>query len=412
MNSSVRGVDRRGAREPVDGAGSRPRGTSLVMPRTAERRPRRARSRARAPTGRADAVGSGRTGSAEHEVASFRGPAGRVVREFDERPATDPGRHMEVGQQPDAIGPGVRREPAVPRERELGDGPRPEHAGGQDDVGLVDVEGVGLDRGDELGERPGHLAAGDPDARRGRPQRRQSLQVGAGQRLLDPQDAERGEARRRSRERRPDRASGVVSPAIRQPWLRSTMIAIESPTASRVAATAARPVLELARIDPDLERAEPFVAQTQRRFGAGRRGQEHPARGIGGDPVAGAAEQGRDREPGDLADDVPQGDLERPVAAGVEVDRLERPDVPGDRQGIPADEQVLVGLEAVHRVARADPDDPLVGLDPDDGRRERAPRDGVPGRREGGSSGTASRSSRMPVMRTCGVSLSRNVAVR
>ena len=34
---------------------------------------------------------------------------------------------------------------------------------------------------------------------------------------------------------------GLASPAIRQPWLRSTMIAIVSPTASRVARTAARP---------------------------------------------------------------------------------------------------------------------------------------------------------------------------
>ena len=99
-------------------------------------------------------------------------------------------------------------------------------------------------------------------------------------------------------------------------------------------------------------------------------------------PSAGAAEQGRDRQAGDLAGDVPQGDLERPVAAGVEVDRLERPDVPGDGQRVLADEQVLVRLEAVHRVARADPDDPLVGLDPDDRRRERAPRDRVPGGRE------------------------------
>ena len=66
----------------------------------------------------------------------------------------------------------------------------------------------------------------------------------------------------------------------------------------------------------------------------------------------------------------------------MEVDRLEGPDVPGDGQRILADEQVLERLEAVHRVARADPDDPLVGLDPDDRRRERRPRDGVPGGRE------------------------------
>ena len=43
------------------------------------------------------------------------------------------------------------------------------------------------------------------------------------------------------------------SPAIRQPWLRSTMIAIESPIAARVAADRGEALLQPARIDPDLE---------------------------------------------------------------------------------------------------------------------------------------------------------------
>ena len=67
---------------------------------------------------------------------------------------------------------------------------------------------------------------------------------------------------------------------------------------------------------------------------------------------------------------------------GVEVDRLEDPHVPGDRQRILSDEQMLERGEAVHRVARPDPGDALVGLDPDDGRRERPSRDRVPGCRE------------------------------
>ena len=67
---------------------------------------------------------------------------------------------------------------------------------------------------------------------------------------------------------------------------------------------------------------------------------------------------------------------------GVEIDRLERPDVPGDRQRILTDEQVLERLEPVHRVARSDADDALVGLDPDDRDRERRPRHGVPRRGE------------------------------
>ena len=179
------------------------------------------------------------------------------------------------------------------------------------------------------------------------------------------------------------------------------MIAIESPTASRVGGHRGQTLLEPARVDPDLERAEALVAEPQRRLGPGGRRQQHPARGVGRDAVGGPAEQRRDGQPGDLADDVPQGRLERPVPAGVEVDRLEDPDVAGDRQRVLADEQVLERLEPVHRVARADPDDALVGLDPDDRRREatcagRGPRPPGTAGRAAGRAG----SSRIRVMRT------------
>ena len=66
----------------------------------------------------------------------------------------------------------------------------------------------------------------------------------------------------------------------------------------------------------------------------------------------------------------------------MEIDRLEDADVAGDGQRILADEQVLEGLEAVHRVARADAHDALVGLDADDRRREARAGDRVPGRGE------------------------------
>ena len=50
----------------------------------------------------------------------------------------------------------------------------------------------------------------------------------------------------------------------------------------------------------------------------------------------------------------------------MEVDRLEDPDVAGDGERVLADEQVLVRLEPVHRVAGPDADHALVGLDADD----------------------------------------------
>ena len=65
-----------------------------------------------------------------------------------------------------------------------------------------------------------------------------------------------------------------------------------------------------------------------------------------------------------------------------------------DGQRVLPDEQVLERLEAVHRVARPDPDDALVGLDPDDRRGERAsaargPRPRGTAGRAGGRGGSA-----------------------
>ena len=329
-----------------------------------------------------DAVGAGPDRLGEHEVAPLRGPPGRVVRELDERSASDPGRDLQVGQQPDAVRPGVRRVPAAAREGELGDRPAVQHPGGQHDVGLVDVERVGLDGGQQLGERAGHLAPGDADPGPGRPERRQAGQVGAGQRLLEPQDVVLGELdgdlARGDRIERGRRVAGHP-PALVEVDHDRHRIGDRVPCRR----DGREPLLEPARIDPDLERREALVAEAERGLGASRRGEQHPARGVRRDPRGRATEQGRDRHARDLAGDVPQRSLERPVATGMEIDRLEDLDLVGDRQRIGADEQVDERVEAVHRVARADADDPLVGLDPHDRGREAAARDGVPGGREG-----------------------------
>ena len=160
------------------------------------------------------------------------------------------------------------------------------------------------------------------------------------------------------------------------------MIAIVSPTARRVAATAAIPSSSRARVHPDLQGPEALLAKTQRGLRASCRRQQRPARRVGGDAVRRASEHRRDRHALDLAGDVPERDLERPVPPGVEVDRLEDANVAGDRERVLADEQVLEGREPVHRVARADAHDALVGLDADDRRRERSSRNGIPGRVE------------------------------
>ena len=57
---------------------------------------------------------------------------------------------------------------------------------------------------------------------------------------------------------------------------------------------------------------------------------------------------------------------------------FEHADVARDGQRILPDEEVLIGPEPVHGVARTDADDALVGLDAHDGHSERPTRLGVP----------------------------------
>lgn len=89
--------------------------------------------------------------------------------------------------------------------------------------------------------------------------------------------------------------------------------------------------------------------------------------------------QVRYRLPADLADQIPERRLQRPVASSMNGDRLESANVSRDLHRVLADEQVDEGLEAVHGVAGTDTNQPLVGLDPDDRRFDEAPRDGIPG---------------------------------
>jgi hypothetical protein len=143
---------------------------------------------------REHAVRTGADRLGEHEVAPLQGSSRRVVWELDERPAPDRRDHVQVREEPDPVRPRVRGVPAAAREHELADRPAAEHAAGEDHVGLVDVERVRLDRGERLREGPRHLATGDPDARRRRPERGETAQVRPGQGLLDPQDVVLGES--------------------------------------------------------------------------------------------------------------------------------------------------------------------------------------------------------------------------
>jgi hypothetical protein len=136
------------------------------------------------------------------------------------------------------------------------------------------------------------------------------------------------------------------------------MIAIESPTAARVAVTAASPSSSRRGSTPDLQRAEAFVTESKCDSARSGAGSNIPHDAYAGSASTAPPNSVATGNPGDLASDIPQCRLERPVPTGVEVDRLEGTDMPGDGQRILTDEQVLERLEAIHRVAEPMPTSP------------------------------------------------------
>ena len=273
MNSSVRGVDRRGAREPV--GGRRLGGSAGRLARHAAYR-RMAASSSTIPSPGADGTrrtpsGPGRTGSASMKSRrSGVQPGGSYGNSMNGPPPT-PAATCRLASSPMPVGPGVRREPAVPRERELGDRPRPEHPGGQDDVGLVDVERVGLERGDAARRTSGssrrrRSGCPAPTPRSAASPRRSVPASGSSTHRTSSVGEADGDLAGGDRVERAGRVAGHPPALVEVDHDRH-----------RVADGVARrrdggePVLELARIDPDLERAEPLVAEAERRFGARRR---------------------------------------------------------------------------------------------------------------------------------------------
>ena len=146
------------------------------------------------------------------------------------------------------------------------------HPGREDDVGLVDVEGIGLEGREQLVERARHLAAGDPHAGAEARRRRQSAQVRAGERLLEPQDVVLREARRRS-----PRASTGSSEAGRVAGHPPGLVQVDHDRhriADRVAGRGDRreALVQPPRVDPDLQRPEPLLAQARARIRLALRG--------------------------------------------------------------------------------------------------------------------------------------------
>ena len=133
-------------------------------------------------------------------------------------------------------------------------------------------------------------------------------------------------------------------------------------------------VLDSPAVDPHLQRAETLLPERECRLGTRRGAAAVTRRRVRGEAVQRAPQELRNRDAGRLAGQVPERRLERPVAACVEGDRLQHADVVPDVERVAADEEVDVALEPVHRVARADAREALVGVDEDERRLE-----GVPG---------------------------------
>src|SRR5919108_495752 len=137
----------------------------------------------------ADALG-------EHEVATRRGPAGRVVRQLEVRASAHARREVQVGEEAYPVRPRVRGEPLPAGEDALGQLAPAHEAEGEHGIGLIDVEGVRLHEGLELRRRPRHLAARQAEAGLGS-QRRVALDVVPGERLLQPEDVELSQSLRK-----------------------------------------------------------------------------------------------------------------------------------------------------------------------------------------------------------------------
>ena len=308
----------------------------------------------------------GAAGLGQHVVAPVEVPFRRVVGVFEIRRVGQARGQMRVGDQADPVAPSVRREVDAELRRHHRDPAQPGDPADQRGIGLQHVEAPLLDQVAELIQLARHLAAGDPDVH-GVAQPPHALAVAAMQRLLHPVDAQQLQLAgdRNGVLQRPGRV-GVLRQAPALVAIHHQLHAVADAGAHRLERLDV--VAPIAALEPDLQRGEPGGPIALRRVGHRRGIAQRAGRGVGADLVAQPAQQLPARLAGRLAREIPQREVERPAAAVMELQVVERAVMPLDRQRILADEQVLVPGEAEHEVARADAGDALVGVDPHDGR--------------------------------------------
>ena len=167
-------------------------------------------------------------------------------------------------------------------------------AAGQHGVRLHDVDAAAQQQVARLVQAAHHLARRQPQRRAGpaaarSPRRRASAAAPPASRRRGA----RARGRTGSRWRRPSGA--LRSPAVRQPWLASTISSMSEPTASRTASTTATSSRQSGAMEAELHRAHAGVAQRGHAPRALRRLDELAAGGVGRDPLGAAAEQPPER---------------------------------------------------------------------------------------------------------------------
>ena len=234
-------------------------------------------------------------------------------------------------------------------------------------VGLQDVVAPVEQQALQLRESLVDLAAGDGHGGDGA-EAAQPLVVVTRERLLEPLDAVLGQ-RLRGRQRPVERPVGPRKRRV----VHIGLVGVRHDRHPVADGLAHRGDLgdvlgERLVVDAELDRAVPLVAEPPRVVGPLRRGAVLPRRGVRRHGVAGVAEHPVDRQPGDLAQDVPQRDLDEPDGgAEVRPQEAQRPGVLLDPERILADQfarhpRDALFLGAVEFVA-GDPGDARVGVD-------------------------------------------------
>ena len=287
---------------------------------------------------------------------------------------------MEVRDEPEPVRPRVGREHPVAQVRERGDAAAAAQSAGEHDVGLHHVHAPAEHEVARLVQAAHHLSGRKPQRRRGA-QARVAVEVGGGERLLEPVHAQRLERPRAlDRVGHVPRAAAVArhAPAVvgvhHQLHLAADGVAHGLDDGDVVA--------PVGMVEADLDGADARVAQCQHPAGTLGRLDQLTARGVGEQPLRAPAQQPPQRFPERSRGEVPDGHLDDPGAPAVEVDGLAQLAHDLGAAGIEPDQQPLEQRRVGQLVAAGVPRRAVAGAHDDERRLAARPRHRVPRRAE------------------------------